>query len=291
VPRELIGLFSIAIGLLLLAVSLFLGLRRAYARADASSGRGALVLLVYGFLFVIAGIVIERTPPVSRIAGKEEIPRQEIPETSVRVAPPSTDKEMSVTKDDEIALTSKVQTANRPPAKKTKRTKAQGELTPRAPFVPTPEDRVYIAVEEFLQKIENFFDHYGTPVTVEFSSATEMDMPPIFIEDTTADISAGYYSMLNRAARYIKEHPEFGVIEVQSHTNGEGPEVYNYLITQSRANMVRDYLIAQGVEPTRLVAKGYGTEKPYNSMANSTKYSHNRRIEFVPVSITQSVSK
>lgn len=289
--RELIGLVSIAAGLLLLAISLYLGLRRAYARLDATSGRGALVLLVYGFLFVIAGIVIERTTPSSRVATETEHPLLEQPTTSTKVATPSVDRELLTTKDDKISLTEKPEVSYQRRERKTKQPEPRPQPVLHAPLTPTTEDRIYVAVEGFLKRIEDFFERYGTPVNMEFSSQAVLEIPPIFLDDTTADIPTRYHPLLNKTARLIREHPETGVIEIQSHTSGEGPEVYNFLVTQSRANMVRDYLIAQGIEPSRLVAKGYGTARPFSSTANSTRPYHNRRIEFVPMSITQSVPK
>jgi len=289
--RELIGLVSIASGLLLLAISLYLGLRRAYTRLDATSGRGALVLLVYGFLFVIAGIVIERTAPSSRVASKTEHPPLERPATSPQAVTPSTDQAVSEAEGDKIHATDRPELSHQEREKKAEQPVHRRKPASPAPFVPTTEDKIYVAVEGFLKRIEDFFERYGTPVSMEFSSQAVLEIPPIFLDDTTADIPARCYPLLNKAARYIREHPETGVIEVQSHTNGEGPEVYNFLVTQSRANMVRDYLVAQGIEPARLVAKGYGTARPFNSTANSTRPHHNRRIEFVPVSITQSVPK
>jgi outer membrane protein OmpA-like peptidoglycan-associated protein len=289
--RELIGLVSIAIGLLLLASSLYLRLRRAYARLDGASGRGALVLLVYGFLFVIVGIVIERTTPSSRVAARTEHPPLERSATSPQAVTPSTDQAVSEAEGDKTHATDRPELSHQEREKKAKQPVHRREPVSPTPSVPTTEDRVYVAVEGFLKRIEDFFERYGTPVNTELSSEAVVGVSPIFFDDTTADIPARYYPLLNKAARYIREHPETGVIEVQSHTNGEGPEVYNFLITQSRANSVRDYLIARGIEPARLVAKGYGTSRPFSSMANSTKPYHNRRIEFVPVSITQSVPK
>jgi peptidoglycan-associated lipoprotein len=48
------------------------------------------------------------------------------------------------------------------------------------------------------------------------------------------------------------------VIELRSHTDSRASFQYNDTLSQKRAQSVVDFLIEQGIEPGRLVAKGYG---------------------------------
>lgn len=52
------------------------------------------------------------------------------------------------------------------------------------------------------------------------------------------------------------------VIELMSHTDYVGSEEFNFELSQKRAQSVVDYLIAKGINPKRLVAKGYGETWP-----------------------------
>jgi outer membrane protein OmpA-like peptidoglycan-associated protein len=286
--REIIGLVSIAIGFLLLVVSFYLSLRRIHARPEGPSLRHILVVLAYGLLFFIVGIIIERTAPASREATIAEVPRPE--KIVVRPeAPAEADKrEVVQPKEEELKVGVQPTPSHTEPAKEHARPPRQTRerLSPTVPELPV-EDRIYAAVDGMLRKIEEFFERYGVPVGAETTSVRTLAIAPIFFEDTTADIPPKYFPLLDEAVRVIKDHREIETIEVQGHTDGEGPEVYNFLITQSRANAARDYLIAQGIDPDRLVAKGYGTAKPLPPGAGPRGAVRDRRIQFVAVPATQ----
>ncbi|HKI90047.1 MAG TPA: OmpA family protein, partial [Draconibacterium sp.] len=51
-------------------------------------------------------------------------------------------------------------------------------------------------------------------------------------------------------------------IELMSHTDYVGSDQYNFDLSQKRAQSVVDYLIEKGINPQRLVAKGYGETWP-----------------------------
>jgi peptidoglycan-associated lipoprotein len=57
-------------------------------------------------------------------------------------------------------------------------------------------------------------------------------------------------------------------IEMSSHTDSVASEAYNIQLSQRRAESTVNYLIKNGIDPTRLVAKGYGESKP---IARNTK--------------------
>ncbi len=52
-------------------------------------------------------------------------------------------------------------------------------------------------------------------------------------------------------------------------------------MSQARADTVRDYLVAKGVEASRLVAVGYGEAQPVADNGTTAGREQNRRIEFV----------
>jgi len=51
-------------------------------------------------------------------------------------------------------------------------------------------------------------------------------------------------------------------IEISSHTDSRGSDSYNQTLSQQRAKSCVDYLIEKGIDPKRIVAKGYGETKP-----------------------------
>jgi outer membrane protein OmpA-like peptidoglycan-associated protein len=63
-------------------------------------------------------------------------------------------------------------------------------------------------------------------------------------------------------------------IEIGAHSDGRGSQQYNKELTQKRADAVRNHLMGNGIDAERLVAQGFGDERPIS-------HPPNRRIEFV----------
>jgi OOP family OmpA-OmpF porin len=72
-------------------------------------------------------------------------------------------------------------------------------------------------------------------------------------------------------------------IEVGGHTDSRGPEAKNQVLSEARANAVRDYLLQKypGIQPSQLTAKGYGESKPMVPNNSALNMAKNRRVEFV----------
>lgn len=96
----------------------------------------------------------------------------------------------------------------------------------------------------------------------------------------SAVISPPSYPALDRAVQLLKERPKLRV-EIQGHTDSIGDALVNLRLSQRRAEAVRNYLIQQGIEPNRLIARGYGEERPIGDNRTLEGQRLNRRIEFV----------
>jgi outer membrane protein OmpA-like peptidoglycan-associated protein len=90
---------------------------------------------------------------------------------------------------------------------------------------------------------------------------------------------------LQKIADIMKEYPQMN-IDVRSHTDSRSAAEYNQKLSQRRADATREWLIAQGIAPERLIANGYGESRLVNECADGidcTDEQHqiNRRSEFV----------
>ena len=102
----------------------------------------------------------------------------------------------------------------------------------------------------------------------------------IQFEFNSATIMAKSYVILDSVADLMLNHPELQVVEIQGHTDDKGKDDYNMQLSQDRANSVRDYFIAAGVDPEKLVGKGYGESTPIAPNVTSAGRAKNRRVEF-----------
>ncbi|APR74831.1 outer membrane protein OmpA [Minicystis rosea] len=96
-----------------------------------------------------------------------------------------------------------------------------------------------------------------------------------------ANIKKESDELLETVAKVMKDHPELARIEVQGHSDNSGAARHNKTLSQQRADSVKKALVKRGVEDRRLVAKGYGEEKPIADNATEAGKAKNRRVQFV----------
>jgi OOP family OmpA-OmpF porin len=87
-------------------------------------------------------------------------------------------------------------------------------------------------------------------------------------------------ALLQNAATAIKQLPPGTVLEISGYTDSTGDAAANVALSQQRADAVRNELIKAGVDPARLVAKGYGGANPIASNDLLEGQYRNRRIEY-----------
>lgn len=102
----------------------------------------------------------------------------------------------------------------------------------------------------------------------------------IFFELGRAVIDPQSYPLLEELARVILDHPHIQRIRVEGHTDDVGSDAVNLRLSQQRAEAVRDFLVARGVDPVRLEAVGYGESRPIDTNRTERGRARNRRVEF-----------
>ena len=70
-------------------------------------------------------------------------------------------------------------------------------------------------------------------------------------------------------------------IRVEGHTDERGSDEYNLALGQRRAATAKKYLIARGIDETRIETVSYGEERPVCGDHDESCWSTNRRDEFV----------
>ena len=99
--------------------------------------------------------------------------------------------------------------------------------------------------------------------------------------DTDRDtIKPESFPILDQVARVLVAHPELTQVRVEGHTDDVGPAAYNKDLSQRRAASVVRYLVGKGVDAGRLLAAGYGFERPVATNATVLGRARNRRVEF-----------
>ena len=91
---------------------------------------------------------------------------------------------------------------------------------------------------------------------------------------------------LNRLKDKLLANPKI-LIEIGGHTDSSGSIEHNILLSMRRANAVRDFLISEGVEESRMKAKGFGESRPVSDNETEEGRRRNRRTEIIIVDIIE----
>ena len=107
---------------------------------------------------------------------------------------------------------------------------------------------------------------------------------PIVLEGITfatgkSDVTPESEAVLKGALKTLQTYDDI-IVEISGHTDNVGSSSSNQKLSQKRADSVRFWLISNGVNPDRIIAKGYGEEYPRVPNDSSDNKRMNRRIEF-----------
>jgi len=70
-------------------------------------------------------------------------------------------------------------------------------------------------------------------------------------------------------------------IEIAGHTDADGEDAFNLMLSEKRAQAVTDYLVKAGLPANRFTATGYGSSQPVASNDTDEGKARNRRIDFL----------
>lgn len=101
----------------------------------------------------------------------------------------------------------------------------------------------------------------------------------IFFDIGKATLRPNSNTELERLVKLMKDVPSLK-IEISGHTDNTGSASLNEKLSQNRAQAVVDYLTQKGIAKDRMMAKGYGSNKPIASNASESGRQQNRRTEF-----------
>ncbi len=78
----------------------------------------------------------------------------------------------------------------------------------------------------------------------------------------------------------LRENPQLTRIRVEGHTDNRGSRAHNRGLSERRALAVVDWLVQHGIGRERLVAQGFGPDRPVDDNTSAEGRQNNRRVEF-----------
>ena len=100
----------------------------------------------------------------------------------------------------------------------------------------------------------------------------------VYFEYDRFNLTSKSIQALKGVSELMKRNSKI-TISIEGHADERGTREYNLALGQRRAESVANYLVANGINRSRLITKSYGEERPLSLGSNDTAWSKNRRVE------------
>jgi peptidoglycan-associated lipoprotein len=118
------------------------------------------------------------------------------------------------------------------------------------------------------------------------STAIGYRLKNVYFGLDSANITPKAARELDKLVEILNDNPDISLVELSSHTDSIASHSYNISLSQRRAESTVEYLAKKGIARSRMVAKGYGEERPVarntnpDGTDNPEGRARNRRTEF-----------
>ncbi len=101
----------------------------------------------------------------------------------------------------------------------------------------------------------------------------------VYFDFSKTELTQQYDKEFESIVSYLKDNPH-AACEIAGHSDNVGSSTVNMLVSQKRAEAVVKYLTSQGIDGSRLKARGYGFSRPMDTNSTTVGRAKNRRVEF-----------
>jgi peptidoglycan-associated lipoprotein len=98
----------------------------------------------------------------------------------------------------------------------------------------------------------------------------------VFFDFDKYDVRPDAQVRLEAQAGWLKRYPQI-TVTIEGHCDERGTREYNLALGERRANAVKSFLVALGVDPNRMQTISYGKERPEVPGSNEWAWAQNRR--------------
>jgi outer membrane protein OmpA-like peptidoglycan-associated protein len=110
------------------------------------------------------------------------------------------------------------------------------------------------------------------------AASVPINLEGVNFDDNSHELTDEARATLDGVANILSRHSDLH-LQVVGHTNAQGDPAHNQRLSLQRAETVRNYLVAQGVNPGHIGAVGYGGQRPIADNTTSEGLQKNRRVE------------
>jgi len=122
-------------------------------------------------------------------------------------------------------------------------------------------------------------ENHGCPVLdADWQKIAELAGVPVLFKTGGNTLEENYKKQLIDLATLLKKQQNF-TLQIEGHTDSTGDALNNRVLSERRANAVRDFLIEQKLDPAKLYVRGMGAFHPAETNDTQQGRQKNRRVE------------
>jgi outer membrane protein OmpA-like peptidoglycan-associated protein len=133
------------------------------------------------------------------------------------------------------------------------------------------------------ETINGYKDEDGCPDEPPQEIKKSFQLEGINFRTGSAELLDESYMVIDKVFNSLEAFPKV-VVEIRGHTDNVGAASANFMLSQERAQAVKDYLVNRGIDGKRIKVKGMGESEPVASNRTAAGREKNRRIEFIRLS-------
>jgi outer membrane protein OmpA-like peptidoglycan-associated protein len=107
-----------------------------------------------------------------------------------------------------------------------------------------------------------------------------VNMSDVLFDTGSSTLKPGAREKLAKISGILLAHPGL-TLQIEGHTDSVGSDEFNQMLSERRADTVRDFLAEQGVPASSISARGFGKTQPVATNDTPEGRQRNRRVELV----------
>jgi peptidoglycan-associated lipoprotein len=123
----------------------------------------------------------------------------------------------------------------------------------------------------------------ATPPPQESAPTTTLvgsgDFQPAYFDLDSYTLRDDARAALDKDGKLLRDNPTVNVT-IEGHCDERGTDEYNQSLGERRAQAARDYLVAAGIQASRIQIVSYGKERPFATGHDEASWQQNRRAHF-----------
>jgi len=112
-----------------------------------------------------------------------------------------------------------------------------------------------------------------------YTKCTDVSFAPVYFGFDSTVVPGDQLGKIEAVAQHLQSKTD-RVVVVEGHCDERGSNEYNMSLGENRAQIIRNYLVQNGITEDRIQTRSYGAEKPAVEGHDESAWAQNRRGEF-----------